>query len=198
MLILIVALAYVIGSIPMGYLVVKAISRQDVRQIGNGHTGGTSALRAAGVPAGLLTGVLDVLKGAAGVWLAQAVLSPGARPAGMALAGLAAMLGHCYSIFLHFKGAAGGGAPALGAAFAMWPLSVLIAVPVAAVVLLAAKVGRLAELAMALAMLVLLVGLAYFDQVPPAYAWFGAGAVALLAWQARAVLWRRYSAIREK
>ncbi len=198
MLIVLVVLAYVIGSIPMGYLVVRALMRQDLRQAGNGRTGGTNVMRVAGVPAGLLTGLLDVLKGGAGVWLAEALLPPSTRPMGMAMAGLAAVIGHCYSVFLNFRGAPAGGAPAVGAALALWPLSVLIVVPVGAAVLLAVKVGRLAELAMALAILVLLAGLAYFQRAPQAYLWFGVGTTVLLAWQARGILWRRVSALRDR
>jgi glycerol-3-phosphate acyltransferase PlsY len=197
MLVLIVLLSYIVGSIPMGYLVVRGLTAQDLRTVGNGRTGGANALRVAGVPAGLLTGLLDVLKGGVGVWVAEAVLPPGSRPLGMALAGLAAVVGHSYSAFLRFRGASAG-APAIGAAFALWPLSVLLVVPVGLAVLLALKVGRLAELAMALALLLLLLGLAYFQQAPQAYVWFGAGAAALLIWQARALLLRRFAGWRER
>ena len=71
MLFVVIILSYVIGSIPFGFLVVKLFSGQDVRQVGSGRTGGTNAMRAAGVPAGVLTAVLDTLKGAACVWIAQ-------------------------------------------------------------------------------------------------------------------------------
>ena len=71
MLFLIVALSYIIGSIPSGYLVVKVFSGQDVREVGSGRTGGTNAMRAAGLTAGVITAVLDTLKGAACVWLAS-------------------------------------------------------------------------------------------------------------------------------
>ena len=195
MLILTVLVAYVLGSVPMGYLVVKALTRQDLRLTGTGRTGGAGALRAAGLPAGLLTGLLDVLKAAAAVWLAAAVLPPSTRPVGMAAAGLAAIIGHSFSAFLKFRGSAGG-APAVGAALAMSPLSLLVVVPVGIAVLLALKVSKLAELAMAVTMLVIFLGLYYFQDAPVNYAWFAAGAVGLLAWQARSILLRRVSALR--
>ena len=63
MLFLVMVVAYLIGSIPMGFVIVKAVSGQDVRQVGSGRTGGTNAMRAAGLSAGLLTALLDALNG---------------------------------------------------------------------------------------------------------------------------------------
>jgi acyl phosphate:glycerol-3-phosphate acyltransferase len=184
MLILILALSYVIGSIPMGYVIVKAISGQDVRQVGSGRTGGTNAMRAAGLAAGLLTALLDVLKGGAGVWVAQALLSPDQRPLGMALAGLAAILGHNYSVFLGFKGGAGG-APAVGAAFALWPLSVLIVLPVGAGILFGIGYASVATLSVAVVITALFAYRIYFMQWPPEYIIYGLGSIILLAWALR-------------
>src|SRR5262245_9190127 len=129
MLFLLIIVSYVIGSIPFGCLVVKTFSGQDVREVGSGRTGGTNAMRAAGVVAGVLTAVLDTLKAAACVWIAQLVLpaNTSMQYIGMALCGLAAIVGHNYSIFLRFKGGAGG-APTVGAALAIWPWSFVIAV----------------------------------------------------------------------
>src|SRR5215210_2789088 len=134
MLLLVMLAAYLIGSIPMGFVIVKAISGQDVRQVGSGRTGGTNAMRAAGLSAGVLTALLDALKGAAGVWLAKWLLPANTEALGMVAAGLGAILGHNYSIFLRFKGGAGG-APCVGAAMAIWPWSVLIVVPLGVLVL---------------------------------------------------------------
>jgi len=70
-----VAMGYILGSIPFGLLIVKLKTGKDLRTVESGRTGGTNAVRAAGFGAGLLTAVLDVLKGAAAVWIAQ-TLSP--------------------------------------------------------------------------------------------------------------------------
>ena len=121
---------YLLGSIPSGFLVVKIFSGQDVRQVGSGRTGGTNVMRAVGLGAGLLTAFLDILKGAASVWLAQALLPEDVQALGMALAGLGAILGHNYSIFLKFKGGAGG-APCVGGAIGLWWPSVFIILPLA-------------------------------------------------------------------
>jgi acyl phosphate:glycerol-3-phosphate acyltransferase len=184
MLIVILVLSYIIGSIPMGYVIVKAISGQDVRQVGSGRTGGTNAMRAAGLAAGLLTALLDVLKGGAGVWVAQALLAPDQRPLGMALAGLAAILGHNYSVFLRFKGGAGG-APAVGAAFAIWPLSVLIVLPIGVGILFGVGYASVATLSVAVVITALFGYRIYFMQWPPEYILYGLGSILLLAWALR-------------
>lgn len=184
MLILLLVVSYLIGSIPMGYVIVRAISGQDVRQVGSGRTGGTNAMRAAGLAAGLLTALLDVLKGGAGVWVAQALLPPDQRPLGMALAGLAAILGHNYSVFLRFKGGAGG-APAVGAAFAIWPLSVLIVLPIGVGILFGVGYASVATLSVAVVITALFGYRIYFMQWPPEYILYGLGSILLLAWALR-------------
>ena len=116
---------YIIGSIPFGMLIVKSKTGKDIRQVESGRTGGTNAVRAAGLWAGLLTAILDIAKGAASVWLAE-MITPNDWV--HILAPLAAIIGHNYSIFLitrddgkiHFHGGAGG-APALGGAIGLWP-----------------------------------------------------------------------------
>ena len=89
--------SYIIGSIPFGLIVVKLMTGKDVRTIASGRTGGTNAMRAAGLWAGLLTAILDILKSAATVWLAQAIT---ANVWIHAIAPIAAILGHNYSIFM--------------------------------------------------------------------------------------------------
>jgi acyl phosphate:glycerol-3-phosphate acyltransferase len=133
-------LAYLVGSIPSGLIVVRIANGKDVRQVGSGRTGGTNAMRAAGWLAGGLTGLLDVLKGVASGWLAGGLV-PGTEWIKV-VAALLAVLGHNYSLFLaqkdadgrwHLQGGAGG-ATALGGAIALWapswhyllPLGVLI------------------------------------------------------------------------
>ncbi len=139
-----IVLGYFFGSFPSGLVVVRVATGQDVRQVGSGRTGGTNAFRAAGPAAGLLTGILDGLKGAVAVWAATFITggnpfsgSPGNHFAEI-LAGLAAVLGHVYSIFLvqrdeqgqlKFKGGAGGG-PSVGAAAGLWIGSLFFIVPV--------------------------------------------------------------------
>ncbi len=187
MLFLVALAGYLIGSLPFGYVVVKTFSGQDVREFGSGRTGGTNAMRAAGFGAGLLTASLDLLKASAAVWLAQNLLSAEARPLGMALTGLGAILGHNYSLFLKFKGGAGG-APCVGAALGMWPWSALIAVPVGVGILYGVGYASLATLSVAVTITALFVLRTYVLHVPGAAAEFilyGLGALVLLAWTLR-------------
>jgi glycerol-3-phosphate acyltransferase PlsY len=71
-----VIIGYILGSIPFGLIIVKLKTGKDIRTVESGRTGGTNAVRAAGLAAGLLTAILDILKGAVAVWVARA-LSPG-------------------------------------------------------------------------------------------------------------------------
>src|SRR5512135_577921 len=75
-IILILGLSYLVGSIPFGLIIVKLASGKDVRRIGSGRTGGTNVMRAAGLIAGAVTAILDVTKGVASGWIAEA-LAPG-------------------------------------------------------------------------------------------------------------------------
>lgn len=137
----ILIIAYMIGSLPMGLIVVKIISGKDLRSIQSGRTGGTNAMRAAGFWAGFATAMLDIVKGACAVWIAQALL-PGNHWV-QTFAPVATILGHNYSIFLverdhlgkiRLRGGAGG-APALGGAVGLWSPSILILAPMAALIL---------------------------------------------------------------
>jgi len=97
--------AYFLGSIPFGLTLAKTFGRKDVRQHGSGNIGATNVSRVAGPLAGVLTLLLDAAKGAAAVWLAAHFTAHGA--AAMMLAGLAALLGHCFPVWLGFKGGKG-------------------------------------------------------------------------------------------
>jgi len=184
---LVMVAAYLIGSIPMGFVIVKTISGQDVRQVGSGRTGGTNAMRAAGLGAGLLTALLDILKGSVSVWLARAVLPEEVRPMGMAVAGWGAILGHNYSVFLKFKGGAGG-APCVGAALAMWPWSVLIVVPLGAAVIYFVGYASVTTISAALFISALFAYRTFVLHAPgaePEFILYGIGAMVLLAWALR-------------
>jgi glycerol-3-phosphate acyltransferase PlsY len=128
-----VLFGYLLGSIPFGLLIVKIKTGKDIREIESGRTGGTNAMRAAGFWAGLLTAIMDIMKGAGAVWIAQ-WLVPDNHIVHL-FAPVAAILGHNYSIFLisrgdtdgklRFHGGAGG-APALGGAVGFWGWSLPI------------------------------------------------------------------------
>ncbi len=122
--ILAIILAYFLGAIPFGYLLVRASSGRDVRKSGSGNIGATNVLRTAGRGAGIATLLLDIAKGYLAVWLAGRLT--GEEPVWMSLAALAVMAGHAYPVFLGFKG---GKAVAtfIGAFLCLTPLALICA-----------------------------------------------------------------------
>ena len=95
-------LAYLIGGIPFGYLLVRFTTGRDVRASGSGNIGATNVLRTTGRGAGVATLVLDIAKGVLAVWVADRM--SGGSPLWMSLAALAVMAGHAFPVFLGFQG----------------------------------------------------------------------------------------------
>jgi len=99
----VVAAAYLIGSIPFA-LILSRRWGADLRRVGSGNLGAANVMRASGVSAGVLVAALDMAKGAVSVWIAARVSDGAELPAA---AGLAAILGHIYPIWLRFRGGKG-------------------------------------------------------------------------------------------
>jgi glycerol-3-phosphate acyltransferase PlsY len=116
-------LSYFAGSIPFGLLIARAVTGQDVRAVGSGNIGATNVARAAGRGAAVATLVLDALKGLFPVLLALRSGDPQAGMLGAACA-VAAVLGHCFPVWLRFKGGKGV-ATGLGVALALSPPAAL-------------------------------------------------------------------------
>jgi len=93
--------AYLLGSLPFGYILSKVLAKSDIRKHGSGNIGATNVLRVMGWKAALPVFILDMLKGVAAVLLAKAVSD---LPAVYLAAGFLAMLGHSFPVFLSFKG----------------------------------------------------------------------------------------------
>jgi glycerol-3-phosphate acyltransferase PlsY len=115
----VVAAGYLIGSIPFA-LILSRRWGADLRQVGSGNLGAANVMRASGVSAGLLVAALDMAKGAASVWIAARISDGADLPAA---AGLAAILGHIYPIWLRFRGGKGV-ATACGVFSVLTPLAV--------------------------------------------------------------------------
>ncbi len=98
----VVLIAYLLGAIPFGYLLVRWKTGGDVRAAGSGNIGATNVLRTTGKAAGIATLLLDIAKGYAAVWLAGRWTER--DPLWMSVAALAVMAGHAYPVFLRFKG----------------------------------------------------------------------------------------------
>jgi glycerol-3-phosphate acyltransferase PlsY len=97
--------AYLLGSVPFGVLLAKVFRGGDVRKAGSGNIGATNVARVAGLAAGILTLLLDAAKGAAAVGIAAHFTRGSAM--WMSAAGLAALLGHCFPVWLGFRGGKG-------------------------------------------------------------------------------------------
>lgn len=130
---LLVFLGYVLGSIPFGYLLVRARSGRDVRAIGSGNIGATNVARTAGLSTGVATLILDLAKGLFAVWLAGQ--GSGGNIRIMMYAGLAAVLGHVFPVWLKFSGGKGV-ATALGVFLMISWAAVAAAVAIFAIVVL--------------------------------------------------------------
>ncbi|MDR9395095.1 glycerol-3-phosphate 1-O-acyltransferase PlsY [Roseovarius sp. SYSU LYC5161] len=112
------ALGYLLGSIPFGMVLARLMGLGNLRRIGSGNIGATNVLRTGSKPAAAATLLLDGAKGAVAVLLARALAGPDAGQ----LAGLAAFLGHCYPVWLGFRGGKGV-ATFLGLLLALaWPV----------------------------------------------------------------------------
>ena len=118
-----IAAAYLCGSIPFGLLITRAASGKDVRTVGSGNIGATNVARAAGKPAAIVTLVLDALKGLAPVLLA-ARFAEARPPLLLASCAVAAVVGHCFPLWLRFRGGKGV-ATGLGVSLALAPWAAL-------------------------------------------------------------------------
>ena len=148
-ILLIAAAAYLLGSITIGYLLVRFIRQQDIRSVGSGNIGATNVLRYGGKSLGAVTFLLDVLKGSSAVFLG-ALLAAHFAPAfpyrdAQALAALFAVLGHIFPVWLRFHGGKGV-ATSFGVFLVAAPCAALAAIVVFAVVLLITRYVSLASI----------------------------------------------------
>jgi len=137
-----VVVAYLLGSLPTALLVVRMMTGEDIRRKGSGNIGGTNALRAAGWKAGVAVTLIDVGKGALAVWLMQR-FNP--ESGWVAAAMLAVVVGHCYPVWLKFRGGKGVAA-GFGAFLVLAPLSALAALMVWLLVLVISRWVALASM----------------------------------------------------
>ncbi|OSM00392.1 glycerol-3-phosphate 1-O-acyltransferase PlsY [Magnetofaba australis] len=170
--------AYLLGAVPFGLVIAKLTGAGDIRQRGSGNIGATNVLRTAGKKAGAATLALDMLKGAAmaglGVWLfgAESVVT---------IAGaLLVFVGHCYPIYLRFRGGKGV-ATALGVFLAWTPW---VGVITAVIWLASAKLFRISSLAAILAFIPLPLVAHFFGN--PAAVVGGAMITPWILWKHRA------------
>jgi glycerol-3-phosphate acyltransferase PlsY len=169
--------AYLLGSIPFGLVLAKLFAGADVRKAGSGNIGATNVARVVGPVAGAFTLLLDCAKGAAAVLLAGRFSSDSAT--WMMIAGLAVLIGHCYPIWLNFKGGKGV-ATAAGVFLVLSAISALGSILLFILVVAFWRYVSLASIAAAAAMPLLIYLLWAPHHAPPPAITFGALAAALL------------------
>jgi glycerol-3-phosphate acyltransferase PlsY len=162
--------AYLLGSIPFGYLLVRLFRKEDIREKGSGNIGATNVMRSGSKGLGASTFLLDVLKGFCAVWLCNAyalhaVVAWGTRANAVALAALCVVLGHIFTLWLGFKGGKGV-ATAFGVFIALAPWAALAGVGVFVLVFAASRYVSLGSIVSALAFPVIAVLLPHSPRTP--------------------------------
>lgn len=172
--------AYLLGSVPTGYVLTRVLTDTDLRRVGSGGTGATNAVRALGWRWGVVVLVVDLLKGVAAVALGRA-LEAGTLV--VALAGSTAVLAHCWPVWLRFRGGKGV-ATGAGAAIALTFWSLLL-VPVLLVPIVLTRYVSLGSVVAALATPLLFGFLVAVDRLPAAYLAFALLGPAAIVWRHR-------------
>jgi len=169
--------AYVLGSIPFGVLFARLFGSGDIRKSGSGNIGATNVARVAGPAAGILTLIFDAAKGAAAVLLAERLASH--QAAWMMFAAVAALIGHCFPLWLRFKGGKGV-ATAAGVFAVLAPLALAAGAIVFLAVVFKWRFVSLGSICAAAAMPLLVYFLWAPGYAPPLAVTFGTLAIALL------------------
>jgi glycerol-3-phosphate acyltransferase PlsY len=170
-------LAYLLGSIPFGLLIVKALGGPDIRAIGSGNIGAANVTRNAGKFAGILTLLLDAGKGYAAVWLAEYFTHGNIR--GMMIAALCAVVGHMFPIWLGFQGGKGV-ATGLGVFLPICWQAVAAAIVLWLAVVIFWRYSSLGSISAAVALPLFVYMLYAPGHAPPEYVTFGTVVISLL------------------
>lgn len=151
------AIAYLVGSIPTGYLLVRTFRNEDIRESGSGNIGATNVARSGAKGLGIATLILDALKGVLAVVIAQHMAQWAGFPNGYdleAVAGLFAVIGHIFPVWLGFRGGKGV-ATAAGVFAALMPLTTLVCIGIFAVVFMLTRYVSLASIVGAVSLAIL-------------------------------------------
>lgn len=174
---LIPLIAYLLGSIPFGLLIVKARGGPDVRSTGSGNIGAANVLRSAGAFAGVLTLLFDAAKGYLSVWLAGRLTS--SNPRWMIAAAVLAVAGHMFPVWLGFRGGKGV-ATSLGVYLPLCPTAVLAAVVLWLLIVAFWRYSSLGSIAAAAVFPVLIYFLYAPGYAPPMYFTLGTVSISLM------------------
>lgn len=146
---LLLLVAYLLGSIPFGLLFARLFAKKDIREVGSGNIGATNVTRVAGPLPGILTLLFDAAKGGLAVLLASRFTHENAIA--MMLAAIFALIGHCYPLWLHFRGGKGI-ATGLGVFTALCPFAGLSSLAIFIIVAITWRYASLGSVAAAAAM----------------------------------------------
>jgi glycerol-3-phosphate acyltransferase PlsY len=190
----VVIIAYLLGSIPVGLIIGKLKKGVDIREYGSGKTGATNVMRTLGTKLGVLTLVLDVVKGGGAVMLAAVIVDGGSgsftiggvsvhwQHVAQVAAGLSAIVGHNWPIFAKFKGGRGVTAY-FGTLFAIFPPAGIFGAEVVAIAALRSRQMSRGSILGALAAWCLMIPLTIVYNFPPIYLAYGLAGIALLVYQ---------------
>ncbi|GAU77447.1 glycerol-3-phosphate 1-O-acyltransferase PlsY [Fusibacter sp. 3D3] len=178
---IIAIISYFIGSIPFSYLIPKYISKIDIRQMGSGNTGTTNVVRTLGLKVGVLAFIGDFLKGLMPTWIGYLLLGN----IGALVGGTFAVLGHCYPVWLKFKGGKGI-ATSAGVLIILMPQIFLILFVIQFIIIFATRFMSLASITSA----VLLPVLCMLFSVPTEIIIFSSGLGAFVIYRHRSNLLR--------
>lgn len=157
-LLVIFVISYLLGSIPTSIIVGKLLRGIDIREHGSGNAGGTNVFRVLGWKPGVFVMVFDAFKGfAAAFWVSQIALSPIPIEHELVqiIAGLAAIVGHIWTIFAGFKGGKGVGTAA-GMLLALFPIALLICLAIFAIMLFSTKIVSISSITAAVSLPIIL------------------------------------------
>lgn len=180
----VIILCYLIGAIPFGVIVGKITRGIDVRQYGSGSMGMTNVLRIVGARAGAIVFAADMGKGAGAAALAGFLLTSPAAEWGQVAGGAAAIVGHCWPVYVRFHGGRGINT-GFGATLLMaWPVA-LFSLAAFLIILTLFRYISLSSIAASLTVLVALIPLVALDEEPFAYLVFGLVAVPIVIFRHR-------------
>jgi len=190
---LVIIVSYLLGSIPSG-LVLGKLRGLDVRRYGSGNIGSTNVLRTVGIKEGVIVLVADVLKGVAAVLMGRYIIG---TPAGEMAGGLAAVIGHDWSIYIRFQGGRGV-ATAAGALIVMAPVVAGAGIGIFIVVVALTRYVSLGSMTAALGAVAIIGALTALDREPVEYLIYIGIAAALIVFQHRDNLARLLSGTESK
>ncbi len=174
-------LAYMLGSIPWGFMIVKMSQGKDIREFGSGRIGTSNALRTAGLKAAVPVLALDISKGVVAVLMARAIAD---TPTAEVVAGLLVLAGHIWPVFLGFKGGRGIGTGAGGVAV-IAPIPLIIGLGVFALVTGTTRLLSLGSLLSLSAMAILVWVQTMITDLSPTYLIYVGVGTAMVFWQHR-------------